>query len=376
MGNSTSGLSSSANQLSSEQASVFNSLLSQLGGMQGEAGQDTMLNGPLASLWQSILGPGGAGGQAPADMSQFMNLAMNPQALAQLTGINAGQLTGQATSYLSNPNATNLAQTTPGVMSSLQGPQQLGTAGPQAESFYRNEMQNGINPQYAQNAQNQLQQQYSTGLNTALAQAAPGQNTNALMQGLNNQLLSSSSNLGGQLAGMGQQYSNQGAQGLVGTAETMQQNTLQNLMAQLQTAGGLDAQKMAMLTGGAQLGNQYNQTVLGDAQQGANMGAGALSGAQSMVNMGNQLGEFGASSLQGLGTTLGNESFDYTQLASQIAAQNNPWSEGLGALGALGGLGSDLGTMGGSGGIGALFKNKSANPNNPGTGGTGMTWGT
>jgi hypothetical protein len=373
MGQSSSGLSSTANQLSGEQSGVFTQLLSMLGGMQGQAGQDTALNGPLAGLWQSILGSGGAGGMAPQDMAQFMQLAMNPQALAQLTGVNAGGLTQQATNYLSNPNATNLAQTEPGVMNSLQGPTSLSQAGPQAEAFYRNEMQQGINPQYAQNAQNQLSQQYGSALNTLNAQARPGQNLGALQQQLTNSMLGASANLGGQLAGEGQQFSNQGAQGLVGTAQATDAGQLQNLMAQLQTASGLDAQKMSMLTGAAQLGNSYNQTVLGDTQQAAGMGQNALAGAQGMVNMGNQLNEFSAGSLQGLGNTLGNEAFDYTQLATQLASQNNPLSEILGGLGAAGGLASDLGSAGGAGGIAGLFGKKGSsqqpwNGNVPGGG--------
>jgi hypothetical protein len=124
---------------------------------------------------------------------------------------------------------------------------------------------------------------------------------------------------------------------------------------------------MQMLESAANMGVGYNQTVLGNAQQGANMGAGALQGAQGMVNMGNQMNEFGASQLGGLGQYLGNQAFDYTQLASQIAAQNNPWGDILGTLGTgagmygqLAGGGAGKGAGAGAGAAGASAAGKGA----------------
>ena len=180
----TSALTGTANQLMGQQQGLFNGILSQLGagGGYGNAASGMMgLLGPLLGIFGKILG--GAGAQTPQMMQQFMQLASNPQALAAFTGINAPGMTQGATIYLSHPGQTNLAQMFPGANAQL-GPGQsaLGLGGGQAMDFYRNEMQTGINPQFALNAQNQLQQQFGTSVSDILGRAAPGQNTGAMME--------------------------------------------------------------------------------------------------------------------------------------------------------------------------------------------------
>lgn len=359
-GDNTSGLQGTANNLIGQQQSLFNSILGQLGGGYGGTANSLQgLLGPLSGIFGNILS--GPGAQTPGLMSQFMKLASNPQALAAFTGINAPGLMQGATNYLSQPGQTNLSQFYPGAASQLQpGQSALNLGGNQAMDFYRGEMQNGINPQFAQNAQNQLQQQFGTSVNDIMSRAAPGQNTGAQIESAQNQLLSSSANLGGQLAGMGQQYANQGAQGLVGTSQAMDANTLSRIMGQGQLAGSVDQQTMQMLTQAAQLGTGYNQTMLGNVGQGVGMGLQGLSGAEGLGQLGVGMNQFGMNMMQGMGGTLGQEAMGFTQLAAQEAAsQPNPWMIGAQLLGGLGGqflggqgFGSLLGAMPGKGGGG------------------------
>lgn len=286
---------------------VDQQMLNAITGLQNQAGQYGSVLPGLTSAMQSEAG--GAGAQAPGAASSYINNAMNPNALAAATGINAGGLTSAATSYLSNPNGTNLSQASPGAM-----------------SFYQNEAQNGLNPQVATNAQNQLQQQFGQSQAAIRQQAAPGQNLNAESQAAQNSLLSNSTNLGAQLAGQDQQFRNIGEAGA------------------LSTATGLDAQKQQMLTGAAQLGTNYNQTVLGDQAAGAGFGQQILAALQNFAGQGNQLNEFGISSLGSLGQQYNQQGEYYSGLASSMPQPTNPFS----AFGnALAGIPSGGGSSGG-----------------------------
>ena len=364
-GDDTSGMTDTANKLMGQQQGLFNQILAQLspGGGYGSIANSTQgLLGPLSGIFGSMMGPGGAAAMTPQMMQQYMTLANSPQALAAFTGINAPGLMQHATNYLNRPGQTNLAGMVPGAMGQLApGQSALGLGGSQAADFYRGEMQNGLNPQFAQNAQNQLQQQFGTSVSDIMSRAAPGQNTGAMLESAQNQLLSSSANLGGQLAGMGQQYANQGAQGLVGTTGAMDQNTLARIMGQYQMAGGLDAQKMQMLTQGAQMGSAYNQQQLGNVGQGAGMGMQALQGIQGLGQLGVGMNQFGMGAMQNMGNTLGTEGMDFTQLAAQIqASQPNPWALGAQVLGGAAGsyLGGGMKMPGkGGGGSGAPSMN-------------------
>jgi hypothetical protein len=285
------------NQLYQQQQGIDNKVQQGVGTLNNEA---NLYNAPLSQLSQAMGGEAGVANQmAPNALSQYAQDALSPAALAHLTGVNAGGLTGNALAYLSHPGQTNLAATTPGT-----------------SSFYANELANGLNPQTQQNAQNQLQQQYQQSQNAIRANATPGQNLSSMQQAAQNNLLTNSANLSGQLAGENQQVQAQGAQGL-------QNNAL-----------GLDSQTMQMLLGAAQLGTNYNQTVLGNQAAGSSALQQALSQLQGFTGQGAQLGEFGTSTLASLGSQLGQEGEAYTGLASNAAssaAQNNPFSS-LGSI--------------------------------------------
>jgi hypothetical protein len=303
------------NQISKQQQGVQGNLESSIGGIQGTAaGYLGLLPGLLSSLQSENKG---VGAQAPGAALQFLQNALSPSALAGTTGINAGGLAGLATNYLSNPGATNLSQVTPGL-----------------ESFYKQEEATGLNPQVQQNAQNQLLQQFDSSLDTLEGQAAPGQNLAGAQQALQNNLLTASTNLGGQLAGESQQYKNIGAQGVASTA------------------GALDQQTMSMLMNAFGLGNQYNQTVLGNQQSGAGFGQNILDQLGQTANVGNSLNEYASSSLGSLNSSLMSQA-DYLtglgQNAASAAGANNPFSALANSLSFLptgGGAGSGTATVG------------------------------
>lgn len=365
----TSGMTNTANTLMSGQQGIYNSILSQLGASGGygqtAAGLQGML-GPLSGIFSNIMG--GAGQMTPQMMQQFMQLGASPQALAAFTGVNAPGLMQGATNYLSQPGATNLAQFYggPGGAAAQLAPGQsvLNTAGPQAMSVYR-QMTQGLNPQFMTNAQNQLQQQFGTSVSDILAQAAPGQNTQSAITQAQNQLLGSSANLAGQLAGESQQVAAQGAGGLVSTGQAMDANTLSRLMGQGQLAGTLDQQTMNMLTQAAQLGSAYNQQALGNVGQGAQMGLSGLSGAESLGQLGVGMNQFGMNELTGIAGTQGQEAMGLTQLAAQLqASAPNPWSLGAQLLGGLGGA-----YLGGPGASSSLLQGGGKSPGSGGSGG-------
>lgn len=353
----TSGLSASANQLSGEQSQLINLMLSMMNGTQGTATGLQGLFGPLMGIAKSM--ESGAGAETPGLMQQLMQLATNPQALAALTGINAQGLVQGATNYMSNPGGTNLSKLFPQAMAGLgAGSQAMNLAGPQAMNFFRGEMQNGLNPMVANNAQSQLNQQFQSATDTAMANAGPGQNTQAITQDLTNSFLQNSTNLAGNLANTSQQYMNQGAAGLTGTAQAQDFENFQRIGQQTSLAGGLDAQKMQMLMEAAGLGTNYNQQVLGNFGQGVGVGQSALNFGQGLGEIGNQLSEFNTGTLGGLQSTLGNEAFNYTDLATQLqASQPNPWTMisqlvggGVGDYATIMGLPGKSGGGGGGGG--------------------------
>lgn len=280
------------NQIMGQAQGVQGQTENAIGGLQSEAGQYTGALPGLAQIMQQL--SGGAASQAPGAASSYINNAMSPSALAGTTGINAGGLTSQATNYLSQPGSTNLSQVSPGVLSQ-----------------YANMMTNGLNPQVQNNAQSQLQQQFQTSQANINSSATPGQNTGALDLAAQNNLLANSTNLAGTLAGENQQVRTQGAQGLTSAAS------------------GLDAQTMAMLTGGAQLGSQYNQTVLGNQAAGAGFGQNLIDQIMNFVGQGNQMNEFSTGALGALGSQITQEGEYFGGLGAQAgasAAQNNPFS--------------------------------------------------
>lgn len=312
------GLAGSIGQMLSQ-----NKLSSAIGGAsqaQQQANQQAIDNAlGLTGIFQNNYAPAaaptgaaytqlaaGAGSQTNALAQQLINMGMNPSVVASITGINANQLGQQATSYLSNPAASPLGQAYGG----LQG-------------YYQNEQQNGINPQFATNAQNQLQQNFQQSLNDLQSHAAPGQNLAGMQQQAQNSLLSNSANLAGNLAGQSQQYSQQGAQGLENLASLFGQQSATNMQ------------------NAATLGSNINQTQLVNAAGAQGTAANSLSSLLPFLTQGYGAQEGATNTLTGIGTQYGN-------LASNLfnATQKSAGSGGGGGGGFGNILGSVLGAAG------------------------------
>ena len=298
-------------------------------------GQQT---GQLASNYINQLGsPSTAGGvNSPQLLQQLEQFLGNPQATA------AQQQFGTTNANLNNTGGTNLAQQAPGL-----------------QSFYQNEMQNGINPQYAQNAQNQLTQQFQTSQNNILANARPGQNTTALEQQAQNNLLTQGANLGGQLAGESQQISQQGAQGAQQLASAQDQQKMQMLQQALQNAGASTEQINQFLTQAFQTGNQYQQQQIGNAGQAAQAGTSAL---DTIMNFINQKANFlpgVGSNAANLSENLGYQSQQGLANLSNNLANNNPFAT------LFGGGGSTNNTSSTGGGDSSSYTNPSVSPTAP-----------
>ncbi|MDE2097411.1 MAG: hypothetical protein KGL39_09220 [Patescibacteria group bacterium] len=394
-------LSQLLNQLMGMQTGVLNQTQQQLGMLNSEAGQYTsLLPGLAGTMGNELAGPGSL---APGAAEQYMLAGMSPGALSSMTGVNSLAPEQQALQYLGNPGGTALSQLSPEVIAKLTGSMQLGNqfgvgkqslagVSPQLENFfrhqmnlsspalkgaqgmYRTEMQQGLSPQVATNAMNQLQQQFQQSLSNIKAGAAPGQNLNAADQAAQNQLLSQSTNESANLAQLSQQFKNTGAQGLEGLQQLAGAGAqgLQGVAGQLdqqqlarvaqnagllgqatQTASMSDAQRMQMLEQAAQSSLGYNQTQLGNMQGAAGFGQNVLGGLQNFVGQGTQMQEFGAGALASLFNSLASQTSGIAGAAigaQSQASQNNPFSF-LGSLFGGGSMGSLFGGSTGSGGL-------------------------
>jgi hypothetical protein len=239
--------------------------------------------------------------------SQMLQAGINPSVISNITGINADQLSQNYTNYLQNTSGTNLAQQTPGAL-----------------SFYQQEQQNGINPQFAQNAQNQLQQNLQQQIADATASAAPGQNINALTKDLRNQALSQSANLAGNLAGQGQTFANQATQGLLGAA------------------GGLDTQKAEMLANASTTGQGVNQSALGNLGTSFTAGNNILTMMQNLLGQGQNLLTSTYNPSESALSTYGNQGLQIAGQAGNIAQNTANANQTLiNSLAQIPGLGSN-----------------------------------
>lgn len=292
----------------------------------GYANQQGSLNNQYYQPLLSGLSQANSSSIAPA--SQTLNqglstLADNNGNMSNTTGVNQNALGQGLVNYDTNTGATNLSQ-----------------ASPALDNFYSGEMQNGLNPLIAQNAQSQLSQQSAQGMNTAMNNAAPGQNMNALAQANQNSLLQNSTNLAGNLAGQGQAAMQQGAQGLASTAQNQDTQTQQMLVQALSAGSGLNQQALTSLL------------------QSMEAGSSALNQSNQFMQQGNTNQQNAMSPLSGLSNQYAGQA---TQFGQQAAQQPGLGSLLGGALGAFSGLG-------GLSGIGDMFN---ANPS--GNNGTGMS---
>ena len=253
----------------------------------------------------------GAGSQANQLASLFQQAGVDPAIISQITGVNADQLAQTATKYLSTPGATQTGQIGSNVVQQLMSPSTaLSAATPGLSSFYGNEMTQGINPQFAENAANQLQQSYNQAKSDLEAHRQPGQNVGAQEKNMFDQLLSSQTNLGSQLAGESQQFANQGAAGVAGTAANLDTQTQQRLISALQSAGVIDQQTASNLLSAANLGSSTQQTQLSNIGNAASSSQNVIDQLMNFINSGRstvlpglaQLGQLG----QQYGTTAAN----------------------------------------------------------------------
>jgi hypothetical protein len=246
--------------------------------LQGIYQQDYAgLNPELGGIYNSELNS--TGSQIPQADSSALAALMSPGTADAGAGTNALGMNQAVQSYLSNPGGT---------LSGING------VGGQSLGFYENEAQNGLNPQYAQNALSQSAAGDQSSINNIVNQLGPDANPNALIQNAQNQYLSQRTNLAGQFAGDSQQLANQ-AQG-----------------AAQSTAAGIDSQTMQMLQAAAQSGNSQAQQYLTNLTGAANLGSSLTSGVQGAV-------EGQQSYIPGVAQQLLNTGSQYGQAASQAA---------------------------------------------------------
>jgi hypothetical protein len=242
--------------------------------------------GPTSSALTSAAG--GAGSQENSLASMFQQAGINPAMLSQITGINADQLTQALTQYASNPSGTSFGQIGAGDVNTLNntGGTNLAAATPGLSAFYSNEQQNGINPQFAQNAQDQLQQGYNQAIANTAANAQPGQNVNAAQQADFNTLLQQKTNLAGNLAGQSQQFANTGAQGVASTAQNLDTQQTSQIMDALQSAFGLNTATLGNLNTASTAGQGVNQQQLGNIGTSATSSQNIIDQVMNFLNQG------------------------------------------------------------------------------------------
>jgi len=204
------------------------------------------------------------------------------------TGVNPNAGLQQLTQYASQPQNTALQGVTPGL-----------------QQFYQNEQTQGLNPQYAQNAQNQLSQANQQGLKTEMAHAAPGTNMNALMQNNQAQFLQDSTNLQGNLAGQSQNFANSGAQGVANTA------------------GAADTQKLGLLQAGNTAGQQGNTQALQNLLSSLGVGTQAQSNTNSFMQQGGTDLQQAMNALSGLSSQNASMANSFGQQAQQQQSGKN-----------------------------------------------------
>jgi hypothetical protein len=231
---------------------------------------------------------GGAGSQANSLAQMFQQAGIDPAMISQITGLNADQLTQALTQYASNPGGTQLGQIAPGDINTLNntGGTNLAAASPGLSSFYGAEQQNGINPQFASNAQDQLQQGYNQAVSNVQANAQPGQNTNSAIQAMFNSLLQNKTNLAGNLAGQSQTFANTGAAGVASTAQNLDTQGSSQIMDALQSALGLNTATLGNLQAGSTAGQTVNQQQLGNIGTSSTSSQNVLTQIMNFINQG------------------------------------------------------------------------------------------
>lgn len=267
------------------------------------ANQASQLN---SQYYQPLLGGlsqayGNTAGAISPGLASGLQTALSSQGnLSGSTGVNQNNILQQLTGYATNGN-TNLQGVTP-----------------QLQNFFTQQMQQGLNPQVANNAQSQLSQQSAQSLNDAKTHATPGTNINALTRQNQDALLQNSTNLAGNLAQQSQGIMTQGAQNL-GT-----------------NAANLDAQRLNSLGTANQAAQGGNTQALNNLLASLNQGQNSLNATNGFMNQGQGNLQSILSALSGMGGQYANQASGFGQQASQY----NPYG-GLASIG--GAVGSIFG---------------------------------
>ena len=285
----------------------------------------------LGNLAQGLGGEAKVANQESAQLSQLlMQAGLDPSVISQITGIDAKQLTQNAINYESNPGATQTGQVGGNVVNQLgnTGGTNLAQQTPGVLQAYQQEAKNGINPQFAQNAQNQIQQALTQQEAQTRASARPGENIQGTIQNLQNQALSQQANLAGNLAGQSQNFQNIGLQGLQGAAQGLDTQKSSQLLQQLQAAGVIDAQTMSMLQNAASGGTNFNQQQLGNLQTSNNTANSIYNALSGFIGQGQGNVKAGYAPLAGVADSYGQQA---TQAAQNAANAGQQVGAGYGA---------------------------------------------
>lgn len=301
------------------------------------------LQGGVSSAYKSLLGS-----NAAPQLSQLSALlSADPAMMQKLTGINALGAGQNAVNYLSNPGATlsGLGGIGGNVLQGLLGPTALGALTPEAMSMFLNEAQTGLSPQTigsALNTQEAATQSQINSLRNSIGAGTP--NVGGLVKDLNLQGLQGLTGTESQLAGLNQQFQNQGLQSALGAAGGLDAQTLQRLLSAESTAGTIDTNTMNMLMQAAQLGGNINQGQFGNLLSGVNLQQGLLGDISNYTGQGiNSLlgGTGGISNIANLyGQAAGGAANNAMSLANAgNAATSNTFSGLAGLAGSLAGAG-------------------------------------
>lgn len=265
-----------------------------------------------------------AGGDIGHLTSMLLQAGMDPATISSMTGVDANQIMQQAVNYMSNPQGTNLSQVGGNALQQYgnTGGTALAGATPQANAVFQSMMQHGLDPQYQQNALNQVQQGLNQNIAQIKANAQPGTNINGLLLQAQNNALQNTANLAGNLAGQNQQAQTLGAQNFLSTAGALDTQKLNMIAQQLNAAGTIDQQTMNMLQQAASGASNFNQQQfqnLGTAQE---FGQNALNAGQTFLGQGQGFLNNANQDLSGVVTNQNNLATSARQNASDAAANS------------------------------------------------------
>ena len=228
------------------------------------------------------------------NLSALLHELGSPSELDAASGLPMQALTQNILSYFNNPGNT---------LSGING------QGGKALDFYNQEAQQGLDPQYINNAVRTQQNQFQTNLNS-----------------VRNSLGGSVPNLAGTLGDMNYQNDN----AMLGLLSSLgaQNQTFKNEAegAALQTAGGIDSQMQNMLINALNIGDNAQSTQLGRQQAGVTGAQDTLTNLLNYITSGKSTLPGVASGFGGIADTYGQRAAGAAnQLAGLSANKSNPF---------------------------------------------------